>query len=81
MKFWLGAGLADPEFDELVPGDYSVCAIPITGKMDDPTFMQRLQQNLQSLKVYCKAAKVTPAPLKQTVVHELPSMAPLPPPA
>ncbi len=80
MKIWLGAGLPDPEFDELVPGDYSVCAIPITGKMDDPMFMQRLQENVQGLKVYCKAVKVTPAPLKQTVVHEVPAMTPLPPP-
>ena len=81
MKLWLGAGLADPEFDELVPGDYSVCTIPITGKMEDQTFMRRLQENMQSLKVYCKSLKLTPAPLKQTFVHEVPSMTPLPAPA
>jgi protocatechuate 3,4-dioxygenase beta subunit len=81
MKFWLGPGLPDPEFDEMVPGDYSVCSIPITGKMDDPMFMRRLQENVQSLKVYCKSVKLTAAPIKQTFVHELPAMTPLPAPA
>ena len=80
MKFWFGPGKPDPEFDELVAGDYSLCTIPITGDMSEPTFLQRLQENMQTLRVYCKAIKVTPAPTKQAVVSEVPAMTPLPAP-
>jgi len=79
MKFWLGK--AAPDFAELVAGDYSVCGVPITGDMSDMQFQQRLQQNTASLKVYCKAAHVTPSPLTQTFELELPAMTPLPAPA
>ncbi|CAN5385118.1 hypothetical protein BH11MYX1_BH11MYX1_33400 [soil metagenome] len=78
MKFWFGSTPA--EFDELVAGDYSACSVPITGNMSDPQFMQRLQANMESLKVYCKLVKVTPTPAAQTLVQELPAMDPLPAP-
>jgi uncharacterized GH25 family protein len=80
MKFWFSKAPAPPEYSELVPGDYSVCSVPITGDLSDSTFQQRLQENMQSLKVYCKAVKVAAAPTTQTVVQELPAMAPLPAP-
>jgi uncharacterized GH25 family protein len=79
MKFWLGEGKPLPEFDQLVPGDYSICAIPILGDLNDSKFQQRLQEHLDTLAVYCKQAKVLPSPSKQTVVHEVPAMTPLPP--
>jgi protocatechuate 3,4-dioxygenase beta subunit len=78
MKFWLGADKPLPEFDELVPGDYSVCSIPVTGDLNDPTFQTRLQQNLDVLAVHCKQAKITPSPNKQSFVQDLPAMPPLP---
>jgi hypothetical protein len=81
MKFWLGKAMPMPEFDELVAGDYSVCSIPITGDLSDPKFQGRLQENIATLKVYCKAVKLTAAPAKQTVDQALPSMTPLPEPA
>ncbi|MGE0402922.1 MAG: carboxypeptidase regulatory-like domain-containing protein [Kofleriaceae bacterium] len=80
MKFWLGNGSPMPSFDELVAGDYSVCTIPITGSLAEPTFQQRLQENVASLKVYCKAVKVTPTPAIQSFTHEVPAMTPLPEP-
>jgi uncharacterized GH25 family protein len=80
MKFWFNAAPAPPEYTELVPGDYSVCSVPITGDLSDSTFQQRLQENMQALKVYCKAVKVATGPTTQTVVQELPAMAPLPAP-
>lgn len=79
MKFWLGASAPQPSFDELVAGDYSVCTIPITGSLADPTFSQRLQENVAALKVYCKGVKITPTPTTQSFVHEVPAMVPLPP--
>jgi hypothetical protein len=79
MKFWLGGG-AMPKFDELVAGDYSVCVLPITGSLQDPTFMQRLQENAASVKVYCKKVKLQAAPNDQTVTVDVPAMTPLPAP-
>lgn len=79
-KFWLGAGKPVPEFAELVAGDYSLCGLPITGEMTDMQFQHRLQENLQTLKVYCKAAHVTPSPAAQVLEIELPAMTPLPAP-
>jgi uncharacterized GH25 family protein len=80
-KFWLGADKPAPDFPELVAGSYSICALPITGDMNDMQFQQRLQQNLHVLKVYCKAARVTASPVAQTFVVELPAMTPLPSPS
>jgi protocatechuate 3,4-dioxygenase beta subunit len=78
MKFWFGDGKPLPEFDELVPGDYSVCTIPITGDLNDSQFQQRLQEHMDALKIYCKQVKVAPTPQKQTFIAEVPAMAPLP---
>lgn len=78
MKFWLGEGKPPADFPELVPGDYSVCSIPITGDLSDPQFQAKLQQNMELLAVHCKQAKVTPAPTTQSFVHELPSMPEMP---
>ena len=80
MKFWLGGAMPMPKFDELVAGQYSVCGIPITGSLSDPTFQQRIQENMQTLKVYCKPVKVTPSPTEQAVTLELPAMTPFPTP-
>jgi len=78
MKFWFGAAMPTPEFEELLPGNYSVCAVPITGNFSDPAFQQQIQANMQSLKVYCRQVQITPSPREQKVVHEVPGMDPLP---
>jgi Carboxypeptidase regulatory-like domain len=80
MQFWFGGGAPAPSFKELAAGSYSACAIPITGEMTDPQFMQRLQQNTQMLAVYCKPVKLTAAPLQQSLPLALPAMTPLPAP-
>jgi protocatechuate 3,4-dioxygenase beta subunit len=80
MKFWFGDATLPVEFDELIAGDYSVCSVPITGDITDSNFEQRLQENMQALKVYCKAIRVTPTPTAQSATQELPSMTPLPTP-
>ena len=46
MKFWFGEGKPIPEFDELVGGAYSICAIPITGDLNDATFQHRMQEHM-----------------------------------
>jgi uncharacterized GH25 family protein len=79
-KFWLGADKPAPDFPELVAGAYSLCALPITGDLNDTQFSQRLQENLQLLKVYCKAVRVTASPNAQRLEVELPAMVALPSP-
>ncbi len=78
MKFWLGEGKPMPEFDELVAGDYSICTIPIAGDLNDTKLQQRMQQHMDALAVHCKQVKVTASPTKQTVVHDVPTMSPIP---
>ena len=80
MKFWFGDGKPMPEFEQIVPADYSLCGIPITGNLQDPTFQQRLQEHVDVLRVYCKPVHVAPSPQKQAVFLELPAMTPLPDP-
>lgn len=80
IKIWLGPGKPPLEFSELVAGTYSICALPITGDLNDMQFQARLRENSQLLKVICKAARVTPAPQAQSFEIELPTMTPLPAP-
>ena len=76
MKPWLGFGNA--EFDELMPGDYTACTVPITGSMTDPQFQQRLQEHMQELHVYCKTLHLNASPLAQSLSQDIPAMTPLP---
>jgi protocatechuate 3,4-dioxygenase beta subunit len=80
MKIWFGVGKPMPTFDQLVPGNDTVCAIPITGNITDPVFQQQLQANMQGLKVYCSPVVVAAAPTAQSTAVQLPAMLPLPPP-
>ena len=73
MKIWFGGASPMPVYDELVANDYTVCAIPITGNIADPKLQQRLQEDMENLKVYCKPVKVTPTPAAQSFVDELPA--------
>jgi hypothetical protein len=82
MKFWLGATMTAPlVYDQLMAQTYSVCGIPITGNLMDPKFQQRIQENMELLKVYCKTVQLPAAPTTQAFELDLPSMTPLPPPS
>jgi uncharacterized GH25 family protein len=80
MKVWQGDGSPMPEFEQIVPGSYSVCGIPITGNLMDPAVQQRLQEHDDTLRVYCKPTQVMASPTKQAVELDLPAMMPLPTP-
>ncbi len=79
MEIWLGTS-SFPTFRELVPGAYSVCAIPITGSLMDQQLMARVQNNLDKLDATCKGVTVAPTPKAQSYKLLLPSMTPLPAP-
>ena len=78
MRFWF-TGKPATVFDEMAAGQYSLCSIPITGDMNNSTFVQRIQENIPALRVVCTPVKIAPAPAKQSITQELPSMSPLPP--
>jgi uncharacterized GH25 family protein len=78
MLMWLGSASAFPTFEELMPGQYSTCVIPITGSLMDQQLMGRIFANLDKLEVFCKALKVTPAPTQQETTVTVPAMKPLP---
>jgi hypothetical protein len=65
-------------FDEVAPGAYSVCTIPIAGDLNDPVFAQRLQRHADQLAVYCQPVQVAASPREQTIPVVVPPMAPLP---
>ncbi len=65
-------------FETVKPGEKSVCVIPLTGDMNDPTFLQRVQRHVETLAVYCSRLTVALTPEEQTQTIETPAMTPLP---
>ncbi len=79
MLMWLGPAASFPTFEELMPGEFTACVIPITGSLMDQQLMGRIFRNLDKLEVVCKSVKVTPAPTAQETTVVTPAMKPLPP--
>ena len=76
---WEGAASRPTAFERLVPGDYTVCTIPLAWSPNDQTQMKRLHTADRTLfNVYCAPARVVAAPDEQTVPVEVPATAPLP---
>lgn len=76
---WEGAASRPAAFERVVPGDYTVCTIPLAWSPNDQVQMKRLHSADRTLfKVYCAPACVVAAPEEQTLTVEVPSMAPLP---
>jgi hypothetical protein len=78
MRMGFALGVKPAEFAKLVPGDYSVCVLPITGDLSDPTFAQRLQQHSDLLQVHCSEHAVPAQPAAQRLEIAVPAMVPLP---
>ncbi|HVZ19450.1 MAG TPA: hypothetical protein VG871_00230 [Vicinamibacterales bacterium] len=66
-------------FERLLPGDYTVCAMPLAGSAEDQTLMGRVQRNRAAVKVYCTPVRVDPELREQQLAIAVPAMAPLPP--
>ncbi|RMH38194.1 MAG: hypothetical protein D6689_19905 [Deltaproteobacteria bacterium] len=67
-------------FRQMRPGDYSVCAIPIAGDLNDPNVAARIQQVVDQLPVYCKSFAIADGPDQQRVEIVVPPPGPLPSP-
>jgi hypothetical protein len=70
-------GANPARFAEVVPGDHSLCVVPITGDVGDPQFVQRLTQQAEKLKVYCEPRAVAATPKEQAHTSTVPQMEPL----
>lgn len=76
---WEGEPNRLATFERVVPGDYTVCTIPLAWSPNDQKQMKRVHSGDRTLiKVYCAPARVAAAPEEQTLSVEVPSMAPLP---
>jgi hypothetical protein len=78
VKQTLAMGTGKAEFQSVLPGEYSVCVIPINGDMNNPSFQMRLQQHVDQLKVYCTTMTVSATPAQQEHRAVVPPMEPLP---
>jgi hypothetical protein len=63
-------------FAKVTPATYSVCVVPITGNMNDPTCAKRIQEKSLELLVRCTEAKIEASPAKQSLTVTSPGMSP-----
>lgn len=75
MKFVTGG--APAVFEDVVPGAYTVCVVPLAGSLDDPAFMQRVQARANELRVDCLPAAVAASPSAQEFTAMVAPMDPL----
>ncbi len=75
MSFWMPARPA--VFQKVIPGDYSICVVPISGDMNDLAFLQKLQEHRSDLLVHCEHFPIEPTPEKQSTTMSTPPMLPL----
>jgi hypothetical protein len=64
-------------FEDVVPGTYSICAIPLPGDLSDPTTMQRLQEHPEKILTHCQIETIEPAPTDQRLTMVVPPPAPI----
>lgn len=76
---WEGDPSRPARFERVVPGDYTVCTIPLAWSPNDQKLMKRVHSgDRTSVRVYCAPVHVAAAPEEQTLTVEVPSMAPPP---
>ncbi len=64
-------GDAVPTFERLVPGEYTVCVMPLAGSPHDKQIMQQVYNDRASVKVYSTPVRVVAAPAEQMVMVKL----------
>ncbi len=64
------------EFRNLLPGDYSLCAMPFSGDMDDPVLFAKVRAAFDQLQVICQLQRITSDEEPHTAVMNLPGMDP-----
>ena len=61
-----------PTLERLVPGEYTVCVMPLAGSPRDQQIKQQVYSDRASMKVYSTPVRVVAAPAEQTMTVQLP---------
>jgi hypothetical protein len=77
-KMAVQTGAAPASVPKVSAGSKTACIVPITGDMNDATFMRRIQEHAEKLKVHCRPLTVAPTPAEQSATIAVPPMEPLP---
>jgi uncharacterized GH25 family protein len=64
-------------FENVEPGSYSACAIPIPGDLNSPADMLKVQENLDKLLVACQPVTIAASPTAQEIAVEVPAPPPI----
>ncbi|HUH04557.1 MAG TPA: carboxypeptidase-like regulatory domain-containing protein [Kofleriaceae bacterium] len=73
-KMAFSTGGQPARFEAVSAGKRTLCAVPITGDLNDPVFAERLQRDVDRIAVYCSPLTIAPAPASQTHPLALPEM-------
>jgi protocatechuate 3,4-dioxygenase beta subunit len=76
-SFWMPGRKAS--FSKVVPDEYTLCIIPLSGDMSDPAFLQKLQKHANMLAVHCSPQTIAGSPSEQSLSKTVPPMNPFPP--
>jgi hypothetical protein len=75
---WRASSAAPVRFQELTPGQYTLCVLPLAGDPKDGRFMGQVYERGGDLRVYCAPIVIASEPSEQTVTIELPAPEPMP---
>lgn len=70
-------GVMRTTFDQLAPGEYTLCAAPVSGNLRNPARVMELYRRRAEIDVHCRQLQVRPAPATQTYSTVVPPMRPL----
>lgn len=73
-KMAFSTGGHPARFADVSAGDRTLCAVPITGDLNDPVFAERLQRDVDRIAVYCSPLTIAPSPATQAHSLPLPAM-------
>ncbi|MDX2091373.1 MAG: carboxypeptidase regulatory-like domain-containing protein [Kofleriaceae bacterium] len=75
---WNGDATGPASFDRVVPGEYTVCTLPLAWSHDDRRMERVYRGDREALRVYCTPVRVLAAPSEQSMTVEIQGMSPLP---
>lgn len=61
----------------ITPGDYTLCAFPYTGNINEGDYMDRVHEQWRAMPAYCNPIRIPSEPKKQSHTLDLPAMKPL----
>jgi hypothetical protein len=80
IGIWHDSSIPSVTFREVLPGEYTLCVVPLAGNPTDPVFMDLVRAHGETVKVFCTPTQVTSIPVEQVITIEVPAMDPFPSP-